>query len=579
MKNNKQHKNANILVYLLVLSVLASGGAFLVNELVLMALSSMILGDGLTATSTTIMYMLVGTAIGGALGVIIKNSYLIEKFLALEIILAISGAFMPLVLYFVFAYSPLNFNIYLYAVIMLIGFFIGFEVPLLLRLIQRYKNQLEKTLSLLYFAEYLGSAIGVYIWVNYLLFSFLLIEIGFLVAITNLTLAFITYSWYRINQKEFTLIQREIEIIRLDEEIKINKIKGISSLSLKDDLINLRNNKKTDKKINIWIIILAYISIISILVVGFNQAENLGFRAEQKLFRDKIILSKQTEYQKIVITENIKKGCKEMYINNSLQFNSCDEVIYHESLIAPILSSVKDPKNALIIGGGDGIVAKNLRKINQKIKITQIDLDKGMIELARNNDILRGLNSAIYDDINYIDIKGIKSLENPKSSTVDVIIIDVSIFLNSLKGIGNWDLIIVDLPDPRTTELSKLYTNYFYSKLSQRLSDKGVMVIQSTSPFYLNGVYNIIGNTLKDSFNYVVPYHVNVPSFGEWGFYMASNKPIKITEFHDNYDYMTEDFMKSLFIFPKDIFKETRVNSLLNPIIVKEYSKEMEKLY
>jgi spermidine synthase len=81
---------------------------------------------------------------------------------------------------------------------------------------------------------------------------------------------------------------------------------------------------------------------------------------------------------------------------------------------------------------------------------------------------------------------------------------------------------VVDLPDPTSYALRKLYTTAFYKATVRHLSDQGLMVVQSTSPMFARDSYWCIVQTIRQAGLRVYPYHVYVSSFGEWGFVLAA---------------------------------------------------------
>jgi spermidine synthase len=86
----------------------------------------------------------------------------------------------------------------------------------------------------------------------------------------------------------------------------------------------------------------------------------------------------------------------------------------------------------------------------------------------------------------------------------------------------SFDFIVIDFPDPTNYSLGKLYTTAFYKAAARHLSAQGLMVVQSTSPMFARDSYWCIVETLKQAGLKTYPYHVYVPSFGEWGFLISS---------------------------------------------------------
>ena len=145
-----------------------------------------------------------------------------------------------------------------------------------------------------------------------------------------------------------------------------------------------------------------------------------------------------------------------------------------------------------------------------------------------------------------------------------------------------YDLIFVDLPDPNNEALNKLYTNVFYRLCKASLTDSGMLTVQSTSPYYASDTFWCINKTIMSEGFHVKPYHLEVPSFGDWGFNLASLQPIDSTfDVIDDTKFLSSDKVPSLFVFGKDEKpkQEICVNSLSKPILINYYMAAEKKLY
>jgi spermidine synthase len=111
------------------------------------------------------------------------------------------------------------------------------------------------------------------------------------------------------------------------------------------------------------------------------------------------------------------------------------------------------------------------------------------------------------------------SLDNPR---VDVVIGDA---MSWLRGASNtaalFDAVIVDLPDPDTPVLGRLYSTEFYALAARALAPGGLMVVQAGSPFSTPTAFWRTVSTIRSAGYAVTPYHVHVPTFGDWGFALA----------------------------------------------------------
>jgi spermidine synthase len=300
-------------------------------------------------------------------------------------------------------------------------------------------------------------------------------------------------------------------------------------------------------------------SVISLLIlmVGFVYADKITSFSESLTYNDTIIYSKSTPYQRIILTK--KNKVLRLFLNGNLQFSSDDEYRYHEALVHPGLQALPNAKNILVMGGGDGLAVREILKYPQIESVTLVDLDPGMTSLFKFNKILLKLNHS--------------SLLSPK---VRVINADAFTWLKSQHR--KFDFIVIDFPDPSNYAVGKLYTNTFYKLVKEILNPQGLMVVQSTSPYVAPKSFWTVNKTLESVGLKTIPYHNYVPSFGEWGYIMATgadNKYKKPINFLSGLKFMSKESFDLMLYFPKDMAKvETEVNKLNNQILVKYFEDE-----
>jgi len=265
--------------------------------------------------------------------------------------------------------------------------------------------------------------------------------------------------------------------------------------------------------------------------------------------------SEQTAYQKIVVTS--AGGDTRLFLNGNLQFSSQDEYRYHESLVHIPLGLARKRNNILVLGGGDGLAVREILKYDDVEKITVVDLDKRVTEMAEGNRLISHLNK--------------DSLRNQR---VDIVNDDAFKYLRESKKV--FDVIIADLPDPNNVSLAKLYSREFYKLVGKRLTPDGIFNTQSTSPFYSKEAFWCIRESVKAAgWRNVYPYHLNIPSFGEWGFMLASKKKIDFNLFSLDVAtrYLTTE-IDHLFYFEKDIAwpgEPPELSSLDRPVVLTYY--------
>ncbi len=240
--------------------------------------------------------------------------------------------------------------------------------------------------------------------------------------------------------------------------------------------------------------------IIMLFVMAVNSGAITHF-LEKKFYFDDVVFSSRSKFQEIVLTRNGNDF--RLYLDGALQFSTFDEYRYHEMLIFPALDlCAAKEKRVLILGGGDGLAVKSCLTRSDVKNITLVELDPMMIDLAKNNSSLKRINGDALRD-----------------SRVMVVVGDAYNFL--IKNRKTFDVIIADFPDPHDEIISKLYTVQFFSLIRRSLHGEGIFVSQSTSPLFAREAFWCIHNTMKEIFPRVVPYHVFIPTFGDWGYNMA----------------------------------------------------------
>ena len=295
------------------------------------------------------------------------------------------------------------------------------------------------------------------------------------------------------------------------------------------------------------------------LGVGLAQAKRITTAAEDNIYADEIIFARDTRYQHIVLTRF--KDDIRLFLNSHLQFSSRDEYRYHEALIHPGLSAVPVPRHVLVLGGGDGLAVREILKYPQVESITLVDLDPEMTRLFSTHPMLTALNQ--------------KSFLSPK-----VHIINADAFPWVDANTESFDFIVIDFPDPTNYSLGKLYTTAFYKSVARHLSAQGLMVVQSTSPMFARDSYWCIAETIKHAGLRTYPYHVYVPSFGEWGFVIAGTHEYQPpTSLPAGLRFIDVAGLPALFQFPPDMSPlPMSPNHLNDQVLVRLYDKDWKDI-
>jgi len=394
---------------------------------------------------------------------------------------------------------------------LLLGFFIGMEIPLIARIREKiHQKHLEHNLGTIYGADYIGAGIGAAIWVMFLL-TIDISKAGALTAALN-------------------LVAGSVFIIRYWHELTWRKT-----------LVSL------------------HLVLALIIVVIYNYGNHWLNQMSNLLYLDDVVHTQKTRFQQLTFTERkMGLGQKQVinfYLNGRLQFSSQDENIYHGYLVFPVLAGSARQENILIIGGGDGLALRDVLNWSPK-QVTLIDLDSELIDIFQQpKQHLPSKLSSQIASLNQL------SLQDPR---VNIKRADAFIAIDELLRTNQiFDAIIVDLPDPSHPDLNKLYSVNFYARLRQLLSGDGLIAIQSTSPYHAKDSFISIGKTVDAAgFTDVEQYHDNVPTFGEWGWTIASkmgaspsNRLNSLPKFPVQHNWLTLPLLKSAFEFPKDFYK------------------------
>ncbi len=340
--------------------------------------------------------------------------------------------------------------------------------------------------------------------------------------------------------------------------------------------LSSKNKNRINRKIISVIIVIIIALFLSLFAMGYHKAEQLEYTTVGDLYRGQVILERtQSRYQAITVIDHDILG-RVLFLDGRVQISESDDEPYSEALVLPAavtLLSKADKHNldVLIIGGGDlGVLEVITRFSDDKIgNITLVDLDPEVIEISKK--YLVSIHNDSWKDhrYKYVAMDGRKYIEE------------------ALMDSKKFDLVILDLPDPNNDILATFYSLEFYNDVYSLLDENGIMATQATQADWALGAdgHVIIANTLRQSrFPIVRMYAQYIPSFGQWGFAIASKRydPLQIseTEIADvlaaiETNTYSEKTHFSLFALPpwliKDMENTQLINTIDKPIIIKEY--------
>ncbi len=299
--------------------------------------------------------------------------------------------------------------------------------------------------------------------------------------------------------------------------------------------------------------------VLALLGGGMLLADQISSAADNNLYADEVIFARNTKYQRIVLTK--WKDDLRLFLASHLQFSSRDEYRYHEALVHPGLAAMPGARRVLVLGGGDGLALREILKYPSVESITLVDLDPEMTQLFKTHPLLSRLNGG--------------SLSSPR---VHVINYDAFAWLDT--NTEFYDFAVVDFPDPTNYSLGKLYTTAFYRLLAKHLSRNATFVVQSTSPLFARQSYWCIVHTVESAGLKTNPYHVYVPSFGEWGFVLGGNWDYEPpTQLPAGLRFLTAANVPELFRFPLDMQRvAAEPNRLNDQVLVRYYEREWKEI-
>ncbi|MDK4573637.1 polyamine aminopropyltransferase [Kingella kingae] len=436
----------------LILSVFVVASCGLAYELIIAALASYLLGDSIFQYSFIIGLYLFSMGIGAHLTRYIKDEDALTRFIEIELLVGLLGGLSALFLFTAFGFAAAPFRTLLYALVLLVGTIVGMEIPLVMRVLNQQEADFKEIVSRVLTFDYMGALAVSLLFPLILAPKLGMARSALLFGLLNAAVAVLTAKAFRAQLPNYAKLHW----------------RG-------------------------WL-------VLAMLAMAFVYANRWMLQAEQRYFGDPVVYESHSPYQRLVVTQ--WKDDTRLYINGNLQFSSRDEARYHEALVIPAMQMAAQHQRVLILGGGDGLAAREVLKYPNVQQLTLVDLDPDMTRTFQTSAKLVALNQ--------------NALNHAKTRIVNA---DAAQWLESNRE--QFDVIIIDLPDPSNFALGKLYSVPMYRSVARHLADGGKIVVQSTSPYFAPNAYWSVVATLEAAGLHTAPYHAYVPSFGEWGFVLA----------------------------------------------------------
>jgi spermidine synthase len=361
---------------LLFLNVIIIATCGLIYELLAGTLSSYVLGDSVTQFSFIIGIYLFAMGVGSYLSRFIERR-VAEKFIDIELAVAVIGGLSAPLLFLTFAYVS-YFGVVLYSMVFAIGVLVGLEIPLLMRILKDeldFKELVSRVLAL----DYVGALVASLLFPIFLVPKLGLNRTSILFGMLNAGVG-IWATWL-------------LEPLIANRKLLALRVKGAV--------------------------------VLVVLAIALIKADRLTTLAEDGLFMDNIVYAKSSPYQRIIVTKG--KTGHALFLNGNLQFNSFDEYRYHEALVHPAFAAFDgEAKRVLVLGGGDGLALREILKYKSVESVQLVDLDPLMTGLSSAFPALAELNHHSFDDprVSVINGDAFVWLDNAQTEPFDIAIVD-----------------------------------------------------------------------------------------------------------------------------------------------------------
>ncbi|MFK7773775.1 MAG: spermidine synthase, partial [Saprospiraceae bacterium] len=361
----------------LILTTFLVGMCSIIYELLISTASSYFLGNSVKQFSLIIGFYMAFMGVGAWVSKIFKDN-LIYNFVVIELLLGLVGAFSVPLCYGYFLYADFEgYNLFVFFIISVIGILTGLEVPLLTRILED-DYSLKDNISTILTFDYLGALIATIAFPFFLLPFVGIYKSSLLFGLLNILVGIATFLFF----------QKEIALPKLKKRIFF------------------------------------LVSAILISIIIFSIAVSTSFmkRWNDGIFKHQVIYNEQSSYQDITLTKNANEF--RLYLNGAIQFSSRDEYRYHESLVHLAMMQHPNPKKILLLGGGEGLAAREVLKYNIE-KLDIVDIDPAITKLSTEMDLIKKLNDGALESekVTVINDDAFKFLLE-KNETYDVIIGD-----------------------------------------------------------------------------------------------------------------------------------------------------------
>jgi spermidine synthase len=248
----------------------------------------------------------------------------------------------------------------------------------------------------------------------------------------------------------------------------------------------------------------------------------------------KTYVTEKTDFQDLAMIETEEFGTM-LVLDGMVMTTVRDEFVYHEMVAHPALFTHPNPKNVLVVGGGDGGVIREILKHPSVEKAVLVDIDGKVIEYSKK----------------YLPTIAC-GLEDPR---VEVIVNDGYMHIHDHKN--TYDVIMVDSTEPVGPAV-ELFSKGFYQGIYESLKEDGIFIAQTDNPWFKADLIQSVNRDVREIFPIVRVYCANIPTYpsGLWTFTMGSKKydPLEVDEKsipEIESKYYTPRLHKAAFVLPR----------------------------
>jgi spermidine synthase len=328
------------------------------------------------------------------------------------------------------------FFIFTQSMTLAIGILSGFEIPLMIKIANKYSASKEEYEYQIFGINYIGTLIGTSIFAYFLMPKLDVIRTSIIVAGINvLVCLYFLFKFSFVKKRNF-----------------LGLIGGLLTFGA---ITFYYEPKITQSYLKL------FYYMPRLLEENKQNIESLGAKLQTlpEVERMKSLYQYVDIFEYPFVINGEQKTSTILTLDTNFQFNTSTEFFYHEAFAhISIAMNKRIPKKVLLLGGGDGLLLRELVKYEEIEEITFIELDQKMVDLAKTRFSKLNQNSVLHPKVRAFINDGFYYLRNTNEK---------------------FDAIYIDFPYPNSYDLSRLYSVEFYKYVHNALNDDGFIVLDA----------------------------------------------------------------------------------------------------